>query len=195
MGLESGVSRMLAGNILFVVCGGVYLGWWVFCFRPVDPIKGMKTGWLLIPAALAGLAGVVCLILGESGVGSGAMFRNIFVLPAGIVAYVILFVITRYAFDRQVTSELFLIVIWGLLAVAEVNALYGLGLVPRPVSYVLFAVVTAVIVISMVCYVLYYRLSERASYIDGMGPLVLTGLFMAGMAVFIVVWRAHQPAG
>jgi hypothetical protein len=190
--VEPEVSRILVGNILFVVCCVFYLSWWVLCFRPVDPITGMKTGWLLIPAAIAGLAGVVALIVGESGVGSGALFGNVFVIPAGIVAYVLLFSITRYVFDRPATSELFLIVIWGMLAVAEVNALVGLGLVGRPASYVLMAVVAAVLIGSLVCYVLYYRLPARSSYIDGMVPLVMTALFMAGMAVFIIVRHASS---
>ena len=67
----------------------------------------------------------------------------------------------------------------------EVNALYGLGIVPRNGAVILFAAAVIVALVSMVCYVLYYGLDDRAGYVDGMIPLLLAGAFMAVLAVLI----------
>ena len=41
-----------------MVCCAFYLAWWLMAFK-TNPIKGMKTGWLLIPAFAADIAAVV----------------------------------------------------------------------------------------------------------------------------------------
>ena len=52
-------KQILTGNVLFILCCVFYLAWWLLAFKPSGAIAGMKTGWLLIPAALFGLLGVV----------------------------------------------------------------------------------------------------------------------------------------
>ena len=54
------------------------------------------------------------------------------------------------------------------------------------------AVISAVLigvasVISLVCYVLYYNLGDRAGYFDGMIPLLMVSLTMAGISVAMAV--------
>jgi len=177
-------GRVLVGNVLFVVCCAFYVGWWVLRFRPNNPVMGVRSGWLLIPAAVAGIVGVVLIIWGVNSLGSEhALFRNVFVLVGWILAYILLYVITRWFFDRPVTSELILITGWAALALAEVNALYGAQVFSRVFTVVLIAVVGVVLIACLVCYVLYYRLDARMGFIDGMIPLILTGVFMAGVAV------------
>ena len=181
-------GRILVGNILFVVCCAFYIGWWVLRFRPTNPVMGVKSGWLLVPAAIAGLAGVVLIIWGINSLGSEhALFQNWFVFVGWVLAYVILYVVTRWLFDRPVTSELLLITGWAALALAEVNALYGTQILSRVFTVVLIAAIGVVLVACLVCYVLYYRLDARLGFIDGMIPLLLTGLFMAGVAVRLLV--------
>jgi len=51
------------------------------------------------------------------------------------------------------------------------------------VALVFVAIIAVVLVLDLACYVLYYRLTPWASYLDGMVPLVLAGLVMAGMCV------------
>jgi len=175
------------GNGLFVVCCAFYLAWWVVRFRPIDPIMGTKSGWLLVPAAIAGLAGVVCALWGVSRAGGGTrLFPNFFVLVGWILGFILLAVVTRWVFDRPVTSELILFTGWAALVLVEVNALYGSGVFSHTASLVFIIVIGVVLIASLVCYVLYYRLGAWPSFIDRMVPLVLTALVMASLDLAIV---------
>ena len=181
-------KQMFIGNILFIICCAFYLEWWLLAFRPSGAINGIKTGWLLIPASIAGLAGVILilrLILAETTAKHLLPSRNI--LWGGVAVYLILLAITVLLLKRPATSELFLIVGWGMLALAEVNALFGTGLFSHKLSGAFLLVICAVVVISLVCYILYYRLDERSGYIAGMIPLFLTALTMAGISCCMVI--------
>jgi len=182
------IGRILIGNTLFVVCCAFYIGWWVLRFRPTNPIMGVRSGWLLIPAAVAGIVGVFLIIWGVANFGSAnALFRNGFVLVGWILFYVIAYIVTRWFFDRPVTSELILITGWAALALAEVNALYGTQILFRALAFVLIGVIGVILIACLICYVLYYRLDAKAGFVDGMIPLLLTGLFMAGVTVVVSV--------
>ena len=50
-----------------------------------------------------------------------------------------------------------------------------------------FAAIIAVgAVISLICYMLYYKLSATAGFIDGMVPLLMAALVMAGMNLVLL---------
>ncbi len=179
---------MFWGNLLLVGCCAFYLLWWIIAFRPVGAVRGMKSGWLLIPAFLLGLAAVVMIL---QGAGGAERVRSFFsaraVLLTAVAVYVVLLLMTRLTFHRQVTTELFLIVGWTALVFWEGNALYGAGVVTRNGALGLFAAALLAAAVSMVCYVLYYSLNARAGYWDGMVPLVLAAVYMAALAVLLVV--------
>ncbi|MDD7219159.1 MAG: hypothetical protein PUI16_04100 [Clostridia bacterium] len=55
---------ILKGNMFMIICCIFYLAWWILAFRPEHPVKGLRSGWLLIPAALCGIYGVYILAQG-----------------------------------------------------------------------------------------------------------------------------------
>ncbi len=174
------------GDVLLVGCCVFYLLWWALAFKPTGAVKGMRSGWLLIPAFLLGCAAVVLIARGTGAAnGVDSFFSTGTVLLAGVVSYIVLLAVTCFAFHRQVTTELFLIVGWAVLVFLEVNALYGLRIVSGNGAVILFAAAVIVALVSMVCYVLYYGLDDRAGYADGMIPLLLAGAFMAVLAALI----------
>ncbi len=178
--------QMFWGNLLLVGCCAFYLLWWVLAFRPTNAIKGLKSGWLLIPAFLLGIVAVAMIIRGANGMDTAhSFFSARTVLLVGAISYAVLLIVTRIAFHRQVTTELLLIVGWTVLAFLESNALYGLEMITRNGVVCLFVVAVIAAVLSMLCYVLYYGLGDRAGYIDGMIPLILAAVYMVVMAVFI----------
>ena len=181
-------KQILIGNVLFVLCCMFYLAWWLLAFKPSGAITGMKTGWLLIPASLFGLAGVVLAILGVSKKVEGALlFRGGYILCGGIALFILLLVVTSRLLKRPVTTELVLIVGWGMLALTEINALHGLGFFSRRLSIGFIIIISVSFLISLVCYVLYYRLDKKAGYIDGMIPLLMAALSMAGISWFMLI--------
>ena len=179
-------KHIFIGNILFIVCCAFYLTWWLLAFKPSGAMTGIKTGWLLIPASITGLIGVILILRGIFAVTPANEFiRGRYILWGGIAAYLILLAVTVLLLKRPVTSELVLIVGWGMLVLAELSALFGAGLFSHKLSIGFLLIVCASIVTSLICYILYYRLDSRAGYIDGMIPLLLSALTMAGISFFI----------
>lgn len=178
------VRQMFAGNILLAVCCIFYLGWWGLAFKPVGAVKGMKSGWLLIPAFVTGVAAVILAI---RGIQAAQMKREVFpgawIIWGGIVAYLILLFVTSRIFKRPVTTELILIVGWAMLAMEEIHALYGIMFFGGGTSAVFAVVISGAAIISLICYVLYYNLESRSGYIDGMIPLIMAGAVMVAIAI------------
>ena len=122
------VKQMFRGNLLFIVCCAFYLAWWLLAFRPAGAVRGMKTGWLLLPAFAAGLAAVLFTLKGIfSAPAQTALFPGGVLAWGGVAAYLALLAATRLLFHRPATTELLLIVGWAVLALAEISALYGAG--------------------------------------------------------------------
>ncbi len=184
---DSPIQQLLWGNVLLVGCCAFYLLWWILAFHPTGAVKGFKSGWLLIPAFVLGIAAVVQMVRGVNG---AEMARSFFtvrtVVLAGVAAYVLLLLVTLLAFHRQVTTELLLIVGWTVLAFLCCNALYGTGYVSRGAAVGLLVTAVAAAVLSMVCYLLYYGLGPRTGYVDGMIPLILVIAYTLVLIVLIV---------
>lgn len=174
--------QMLMGNILLVVCCAFYLAWWVLAFKPEGAIKGMKSGWLLIPAFLFGIISVVCIATGSSVEGQYLIPRSV-ILIGGTVIYVALMLGTAIFLKRQVTTELFLIVGWTVLTFLELNAMYVLGDFSKVMTIIFLVAVVIFAIVSLVCYLLYYNLDSVKGYIDGMVPLILVAVMMIAVTM------------
>lgn len=181
-------KRIFQSNILLIICCAFYFAWWLLAFKPDGAIKGMETGWLLIPAFISGLISIILTVKGiQSASIRVTLFPNGSLLWGGIAVYLILLAVTVLLLKRQVTTELFLIVGWTALALSEINVLYGMGRFSHGLA-VMFAVVIGVAaLISLVCYVLYYNLGDHAAYFDGMIPLLMVALVAAGISVSMLV--------
>ncbi len=194
--INASAKQILWGNILLVICCIFYLAWWILAFKPSGAIKGIRTGWLLIPAFITGLAAIALVVKGlQSETIGSTLFPGRYIIWGGIAAYFILLAVTGIFFKRPVTTELLLIDGWTMLALTEINVLYGMGLFPCTRAILFAVVIGAAMVISIVCYMLYYNLGSRAGYIDGMIPLLLVAVIMSGisaMMVFQQLWH-NQP--
>ncbi|HIZ06746.1 MAG TPA: hypothetical protein IAA08_02280 [Candidatus Eubacterium avistercoris] len=185
---ETAARQMLTGNVLLILCCACYLLWWLIAFRPSGHLDTINTRWILIPAFALGLTSIFVTLYGIRK----ADIRQIlipkdWILWGGIGAYVVLLIVTYVFFHRPVTTELLLIVGWAMLALAEINALYGMDVFSRKTA-VIFCLITAAAVLgSLVCYVLYYRLGNTAGYIDGIVPLVLAAAVFGVLAAAIAV--------
>ena len=106
-------------------------------------------------------------------------FIPVWIIPVlGIISYMILLFVSANLFHRQVTSELFIIVGWTVLELCIVGTLYRYGAIGRGNLAAYITGIIIVTVLSMVCYLLYYDLEYVKGYIDGMIPLILTGIMM-----------------
>lgn len=182
--LDSAVRQMMTGNVLMVACCVFYLAWWLIAFKPTGAIKGIKSGWLLIPAFLCGVAGAVMIVRGSGSADFQTllMSRN-GIWIAGIVIYLVLLAATNFLLHRQVTTELFLIVGWATLSFLELNALFASGNDSKGEVIFLLILTVVAAAVSLVCYLLYYNLDSVKGYIDGMIPLILVEVMMIVITV------------
>jgi hypothetical protein len=86
---------------------------------------------------------------------------------------------------------LILIVGWAVLALYEVDRLFGTQVLGRRGAIGFVVLVLVVLVICLVCYTVYYRLSALPGLIVGAVPLTLGAIVMAVLAVAI----ARSTAG
>ena len=183
-------KQVFVGNVLFVLCCAFYLAWWLVAFKPTGAVTGPKSGWLLLPATVCGLLGVIEAIRGISAAPVGSRWLpGAAIIVGGLVVYLILLAVTSGIFKRPATTELILIVGWGMLALAEINALVGSGRLSAGLAVGLTLVTGLAVVVSVICYALYYRLDRRAAYVAGLIPLVLAALLMAAVSASLVLRR------
>ena len=99
------LKQIFLGNILLIVCCVFYLAWWMLAFRPENAVKGMKSGWLLIPAAVPGILSVVVILRGMGVENrSRELFSDSIVLWGGIAVYFLLTAVTLFFFKRPLTT-------------------------------------------------------------------------------------------
>ena len=188
-GLSAQVKMILTGNVWIIVCCVFYLMWWLMAFKPEGAVTGMKTDWLLLPALAAGAFGVLMALRGIYKISpepGNYLLPSSAIIIGGIAAYVILLVVTLVILKRPVTTELFLIVGWGMLALSAVNALFAARSFSHGTAIVFIIIVFVIIVVSLILYSLYYRMEGVSGYIGGMIPLLLVIVVTSAISFGIV---------
>ena len=182
------MDSIRAGNIKLLLCFAFYLVWWIVGFNPHHPIRGLKSGWLLIPAALLGIWALVSIVQGivfsPGPAQSGHIPRMVFVV-SGIVSYVALLGITSGLLHRPVTSELFIIVLWACIALLEINTFVGQGSIGTGLGFILTTLCIIGTIASLICYQLFYGLDAGPAFVDGAIPLIL-----AAVLTGLITWCA-----
>ena len=173
------MRRIITGQVLLIICCIFYMVWWYRCYRPGDAVNrvGGANGILLLSTAAFGIAGVVLSLMKVPAIASPKI-ESIWILTTGIAAYVILLLITRFAFNRIVTTELILIVGWTMLETAVICNLNAAGGLAERGFFFMYAVIAIAFIISIVLYVAYYRMEEMRAFYAAMVPLVTAALSM-----------------
>lgn len=180
---------VFAGNLLLLICMIFYLVWWIVTFRPNSTDGGLIGAISILVAFITGVAAIVLLSTGINLI-SQETVRGLqvkFILLGTAAIFVLMLLITSVGFHRIVTSELMIIHAWVALELSAAVVLYGAGHFGPGRAAVLAVLLGIAFIVSMICYVLYYRMGEAASYRVGMVPLIMgavvTAVFLGEMAV------------
>ncbi len=172
---------------MLIICCAFYLAWWMIAFKPEGAIKGMSSGWLLLPAAAAGIGAILVLVQAfRTASVEKSLISGLLLIIIGVAAYFALLAITYVCMHRMVTTELLLIVGWCILTLSEINVLYGLNVLSLSGIVTWFVIVIVSAAVSMVCYILYYGLDVLKGYIDGMIPLLIIAVVMLVITIGII---------
>ena len=186
------MDRLLTGQCTLILCCAFYLIWWYRGFRPgttVNRVGGIN-GLLLFVTAILGLAGVTLSLLSISGPENKPHFSPAFIMFCGVSTYLLLLLVTKYALHRIVTSELLLIVVWTMLEAAVVNWLNAGGYLTGSRLVIMVVVLILAFVISIILYVVYYRMEEIKAFYAAMVPLVTEAA-----AMIVLVGLTGQNSG
>ena len=177
------MRHLLIGQLLLIACCFTYLVFWCLGYKPgteVNRLGGPTGVFLLIPAVL-GLAGVGVTIAGFNGIPASHKppISMPLVCVIGIVLYLLLMFITWKLLNRPVTTELFLIVGWLVLELCVADAFAGNGTSKARIVGMVTIIIAAT-VLSLILYVLYYRMDAEKAYYAAMVPLITEAAGMAG---------------
>lgn len=185
--MNSAFVKVTCGQILLVICCIFYLIWWSISYRPGVAVNraGGINGVLLLITALSGLSGVVLSIIGENALPAVSTLKMGagMIVTGGILAYIILLIVTRFAFQRPVTTELILITGWAVLELTVISSLNAAGRMTGGGFWLMICVIAAAVIISLVMYVLYYRMEEMRAFHAAMIPLVTEGISMIALLI------------
>jgi hypothetical protein len=181
------LAQIKAGHLEMAVCCTFYLIWWIIFFWP-KIYNRVATGAPRVFGIISIIGAVVFGLLGAVGIASGAGKLNtpvagIVTLVSGIALYILLLFITYRLFQRNPTTELVLFVAWIALELFCAYGLQAAGLAGQAVLLIILAL--AGFVISLMCYVLYYHLDPKPSFIDGCLPLTAIGVISLVMGLVL----------
>lgn len=189
------LALIAGGHTALAACAVLYLAWWRLFFKPGAPKpRGGRYGAgvaCIVGAAVLGIAGAALLVAGIAGLlpaGSQPVVLS-GMAACGLALYAVLLTGTVKLFKRPVTTELLLFTAWAVLELGVLDALFAAHALAAPAAIALGALAVAVLLTSLACYLLYYRLKPRRAYVAGAVPLAAVGLFAAAMAVVAALIR------
>ena len=180
--------EIFGGNLLMFVTLVFYIAWWTVSFGPNGGDKTAGAGIFLGAALFTGVAAIMTMYLGINSLPRpGKGIPVMYILIGAAAFYVIFLAVTKIAFQRIVTSELLLIIVWAALEWSAIAVLQGCGRFNMWQALTLAALVALATGAGMVCYVLHYRLNEPSRFLNGLIPLIadagVVAVFLAVLAV------------
>lgn len=174
------IERIRVGCVLFALCAIVYALFWGVAYNPQKSFPQVAKVALFFATFFVGVVAIAFLVSGVAK-SEGALVKVI--LAGGVALYFVALVVTKFAFQRIVTTELILIVIALMAEVAAMSALRSLGALGAR-RFVALAILAGVMTaMELVCYTAYYRLDEKWAFVVGFVPLGAVAAVMAGVAI------------
>lgn len=169
---------IFGGNLLLFVASLFYLAWWWFSFR--SNVSSAGAGFFIAAAMLTGMAGIVLMSGGINSLSQESKGLPVrYLLIGAVILFVILLAVTQIAFQRVVTSELMLMVVWAAVEASAIAVLQGSGRFGPGRTVLLALLVALATAVGIVCYVQHYRLEEPARFWNGLIPLATDAGVMA----------------
>lgn len=171
--ITASIEKIYFGNLLLMLCFLSYLIWWVKTFSPVET-KRTRAPFFLFIAFVSGITAMSILLSGMISLSEKSESMPVrYIIITGIFVFFVLLAVTRQVLNRPVTSELFIIHLWTVLVLSMADTLYGNGYLNFGEVQILMAMIAVSALISIFCYLIYYKLEKMLRYYVGMIPLAL----------------------
>ena len=167
--------KIFLGHSLLLVGILFYALWWITSFS----ISNWSGPFILLALAM----GMTAMILLSSSLtpffASEKVSWTVYVIAGFALISVALLFVTRYLWQRPVTSELLILLAWATVEVLVVLSLRVLGTFSRLQTALSLSQIFVASLVGLVCYVLYYRLEPNAQFWDGLIPLGVDALVVS----------------
>lgn len=176
------MNRVIAGQVSLIACFALYIVWWYRGYRPgvdVSRIGGVNGALLLAMVALACVG--IWLSLTPAPATSRPILDSSTIAMVAVVVYVVLLLVTRFLFQRIVTTELILIVAWTAIEAVVLVNLNAAGALPDGRFIAMCIVLAAAFAVSVILYVAYYRMEEMRAFYAAMVPLFAAAASMTAL--------------
>jgi hypothetical protein len=184
-------AKITVGQILLIICCIFYLVFWSISYKPDQTVNrgAGLSGLFLLITAVCGITGVFFSVQGVNSITPhvAAKLNGTLLIAGGVIAYILLLLITTRFFKRPVTTELLLIVSWMVLELTVISTLNAGGRLSDLRFWIMLVIIEAAFILSMVLYVLYYRMEPMKAYYAAMIPLITEGISMAVLVGMMLV--------
>lgn len=180
--------KIVCGQACLIGCCVFYLIWWSMTYRPnIADHDGTWNAGLLLLMIVFGISGAALSIYGINVAPKTdePQWNGMWIIIGGIAMYVALLFVTNKWLRRPVTTELFLIIGWGILEFSVINALNSSGDLSDARFLAMAIVIAIAIIVSLILYVLYYRMEPMKAFYYAMVPLITEAVSMA-ILLFLV---------
>lgn len=185
--MEFLIKEVAAGHVVLAACGAFYLAWWAVAFKPGYTVNKWEARILLAMTLILGLAAATMIIDGVLALPNDDVPVALpYLAIGGFIVYIVLLFGTVGLFKRILTAELIIMVFWAVLELSVVDVAYGAACISTAAALGLTAVIGLASAGNLVSYLLYYRMNERAAYIDGMVPLAAAALVAVLLAAVLM---------
>ena len=162
--------ELFIGNLMMFIAIVFYIIWWISS-------KGATlvddSGVFIFVTLLLGVVAIITTVAGISNLpcSEGGLPVHRIVIGA-ITVFVITLLVTQTVFNRMMTTELPLIILWTALELSIVAALSNCNRLGNVSIISLAAVTIMAATVGLICYILHYRLDESLRFRNGLIPLI-----------------------
>ena len=162
--------ELFIGNLLMFIAIVFYIMWWISSkgATSVD-----DSGVLVFVTLILGVVAIITTVTGINNLSSsegGFPVRRIVI--GAIAVFIITFLVTQTVFNRMMTTELPLIILWTALELSIIAALSNSNRLGTVLVISLAAVTIIATTVGLICYLLHYRLDESLRFRNGLIPLI-----------------------
>jgi hypothetical protein len=182
-------KEILTGQIFILISIITYTSSWIMNYYLINFKDDSITGIIIFAAIITGFIGAVLNGIGisKSKITKNKKIKIRHILSAVLIIYIGTFLITKYLFSRDFTSEIFLIFIWLGLESCIIYILF----IEKNISK-LQLISSAILILGsittgIVCYTIHYSLPVHLRFINGLIPYIIICVTMISIICFVLL--------
>ncbi len=184
----------IAGHAFMLISGAAYITAWILNYGEQLYMNSDISRTFFSISAAAGLIGAIWLFFSTRSLArfvqnTGLKIYHIILIGSAVFAMV--WAGTYWGLHRVFTSELFLVIFWGVLEYSAVFVCFNFMWFSRFQTRMIVSLISICVFIGLVCYAIHYKINGMARFINGLIPY---GIISITFIVILTVFLYNLPA-